>query len=61
MSRTDKITQAEMVEMFGEAMPVEAVNLLWDSPGDWTLGQLRAELRRIAANAPHPRPPSELR
>lgn len=25
-----KITQAELIEMFGESMPIEAVNLLWD-------------------------------
>lgn len=44
----DKITQAEMIEMFGEAMPIEAVNLVFDSPDGMSIGEMRAELRRIA-------------
>lgn len=44
-----KITQEEMVELFGEAMPVEAFNLLADAPEDWTLAQVRERLREIAA------------
>lgn len=43
------ITREEMIELFGDAMPMEAVQLLWESPGEWTLAQLRAEVRRIAA------------
>jgi hypothetical protein len=42
------ITQDEMIKMFGEAMPVEAAILLWNSPPDWTIGQVRAKLRVIA-------------
>jgi hypothetical protein len=42
------ITKEEMVEMFGEEMPREAVNLVWDSPGEMTVGEIRTELRRIA-------------
>lgn len=49
MSETDKITREEMIEMFGEMMPIEAVSLLWEAPGEMTLGEMRAELRRIAA------------
>lgn len=45
----NRITQAEMMEMFGERIPIEAVNLLWDSPGDWTIKQVRERLRVIAA------------
>jgi len=48
MTNTDKISQEEMVKMFGETMPIEAVNLIWDSPGTMTLGEVRAELRKIA-------------
>jgi len=48
------ITQDEMIEMFGETMPIEAVNLLWNAAGDRTLGELRNELRAIAAKHVHP-------
>ena len=48
MSDQDKITQEEMVEMFGESMPMEAVTLVWRAPDDMTAGEIRAELRRIA-------------
>lgn len=44
-----RITRAEIVEMFGETMPIEAVNLLWDSPGEMTIGEMRAKLREIAS------------
>lgn len=44
-----KITREEMIELFGEAMPLEAGNLLFDTDGDKTIGQVRAELRKIAA------------
>lgn len=43
------ITQEEMIEMFGEAMPIEAVRLIWHSPPHATIGEVRAELRRLAA------------
>lgn len=49
MTASGKITQAEMIEMFGTQMPVEAVNLLFYSPGEMTLGEMRAKLRGIAA------------
>jgi hypothetical protein len=43
------ITLQEMFEMFGEQMPAEAINLLWDSAGTKTIGEVRAELRALAA------------
>jgi len=43
----DKITAEEMRTVFGTDMPIEAVKLLWETPDDWTVGQVRAELRRI--------------
>jgi len=43
-----KITQEEMIKMFGDAMPIEAVNLLWNTDDSKTLGDIRAELRTIA-------------
>lgn len=43
------ITQAEMIELFGEAMPIEAVDALFKAPDHWTTGQVRGEIRRIAA------------
>lgn len=46
------ITQAELIDMFGEAMPIEAWNLIADEPGDRTIGQVRAKLREIAASQP---------
>lgn len=49
MSKTGPITREEMIEMFGEAMPMEAVALVWDTPGEMTLGEVRARLREIAA------------
>lgn len=42
------ITQAEMVEMFGETMPWEAFELIGSAPDSMTLGQMRARLRQIA-------------
>lgn len=45
---TDKITPEEMVEMFGERMPIEAVALLWDADNETTVGELRQKLRKAA-------------
>lgn len=33
----DPITQAEMIEMFGEAMPMEAIVLVADAPDHMTI------------------------
>lgn len=43
-------TQDELMQMFGSTLPIEAVKLLWGSPGDVTLSEVRAQLRRIAAD-----------
>jgi hypothetical protein len=43
-----RITQEEMTELFGNSMPMEAVNLLFNSPGDKTVGEIRDKLRAIA-------------
>ena len=48
----DKITQKEMIELFGETMPIEAANLLFEAPDGWTVGQVRAKLRSLRAKAP---------
>ena len=45
----DKITRDEMIELFGVSMPVEAATLLWEASDEKTVGQLRSELREIAA------------
>jgi len=44
----DKITPAELREWFGSEMPIEAVNLLFNCPGDWTIGKVRDETRKLA-------------
>ena len=48
MDARDRITREEMIEMFGEPMPMVALKLLWDAPDTKTIGELRAELREIA-------------
>jgi len=42
------ITRDELVEMFGGDMPIEAVNLLRNTPGCMTIGEVRVELRKMA-------------
>ena len=44
----EKITQEEMVAMFGAEMPIEAVELLWNAPDSKTIGEIRTDLRKIA-------------
>jgi hypothetical protein len=46
-----KITRAELVAMFGDAIPIEAAELLWECPPDWTTDRLRSELRALASPA----------
>lgn len=38
--------------MFGETMPIEAVNLLWSFDESRTLSDLRTELRKLAEKRP---------
>lgn len=45
---TEPITRQDMMDMFGEFMPIEAVNLIWNAPEARTVGEMRAELRKIA-------------
>jgi hypothetical protein len=54
MMEDERITQEWLIENFGDSMPIEAVNLIYDSPGNKTLGEVRAELRAMAANRPKP-------
>lgn len=49
---TSPITREEMVAMFGEAMPVAAVELLWDSAPNTSVAEIRAKLRALAKPAP---------
>ncbi len=41
------ITRAELVEMFGTDMPIEAVQALCDAGDGRTIDQVRAEIRRL--------------
>ena len=43
------ITLEEMVKMFGEEMPIEAVTVLFNAQPHETIGQIRAKLREVAA------------
>lgn len=54
------ITPAEMVEMFGTDMPPEVVQVLFDAPRHLTLGQVRAEVRRIGAERKREREEAEV-
>lgn len=60
---SEPITREEMMAMFGSAMPIEAVKLVWDADGSKTIGQIRDELRAIAARkqAEHADLPARLR
>lgn len=49
-SGEQKFTQGEMVELFGEEMPIEAAELVFGSAGnDMTIGEVRAKVRQMAA------------
>jgi hypothetical protein len=50
MASDSKITQDEMIAMFGDSMPMEAVKLLHEAPDDMTLAEMRAKLREIAGH-----------
>lgn len=47
-SDTDPITQDEVYQLFGEELPMEAVQLLWNGSDETTVGELRAKLRDLA-------------
>lgn len=42
------ITSDDLREWFGERMPVEVISLLWDAPGNMTIGEVRAAVRKMA-------------
>ena len=44
-----KFTQEELVGLFGDTLPIEVVNLLWNAPDGKTVGQIRTEVRAFAA------------
>lgn len=46
--KTAKFDQPELVRLFGDTMPIEAVNLVFDAPGNMTLGAVRAKVERMA-------------
>ena len=48
----EKITQDEMIELFGRTMPMEAVKLCFEWTG--SVDQLRVELRKIARQEKEP-------
>lgn len=54
----DKITRDELWGMFGDELPMEAVNLIWNAPAEKTVREVREELRemgkRIQADAQNP-------
>ena len=47
MTTGKKITQEEMIDMFGTDMPLEAMTLLANSDDSKTIGQMRDELRAM--------------
>ena len=46
------ISREEMRALFGEEMPMEAVQLLWGAGPDETIGSVRAKLRALAKERP---------
>lgn len=44
------ITREEMIDLFGDAAPIEAINLVWNTPPQMTLREIRKQLRVIAAS-----------
>jgi hypothetical protein len=44
------VTQAEIVEIFGDAIPLQAIQLVIDMPSNMTCDQLRGRLKAIARN-----------
>lgn len=49
MSDHEKITQEEIIELFGDDMPMEAVTLLQNT-GEMTPSEIRRELRKLAGD-----------
>jgi hypothetical protein len=55
----NKITREEMIEWFGNEAPIEAINLIWNSGGSKTLGEMRTELRAMGQAALKRRPAAQ--
>lgn len=55
VSGEEKIQRDELRELFGDRLPIEAVNLIWNCEPGKTVAEARAELRALAArlNAGH--------
>lgn len=54
MTDEPKLTQDELGKMFGDTIPIEAVNLIFvEAPDTMTMGQMREKLRAMAT--PHKR------
>ena len=54
----DPITQAEIIALFGDALPLQAVQLITDMPTGMTFDTVRQRLHAIArarSTALHPR------
>lgn len=48
MADTDPISRDEMQQLFGEYIPMEAIQLVWGAPEGTTVGDIRRQLREIA-------------
>ncbi|CAB4137866.1 hypothetical protein UFOVP326_109 [uncultured Caudovirales phage] len=48
----DKITPAEMIALFGERVPLAVADFLFNAPAHMTIAEVRAEVRRMAAEQP---------
>jgi hypothetical protein len=50
---TSKIGADELKKLFGDTIPTEVVNMLWDDANSHlTLGEMRAKIRRFAQQRP---------
>jgi len=45
------ITQTELRKLFGDEIPIEAMNLIFNSPDTMTVGEVRTKLRKIAESS----------
>lgn len=43
-----KFTQEELIGLFGDEIPIEVVNIIWNAPEGKTIGQIRSEVREFA-------------
>lgn len=47
MTDNQKFTREEFAELFGEEVPIEAVDLVWNSSPEATIGEIREQLRAM--------------